>query len=637
MMINMNKKYWILLGIFLFSIFPAVKGVELCYLISDMTPITNLWFIQNTSDELFDLYDNGTFQYEIGSDCGAGNCVYGVNDDGSLDCRACSSAAGVNYWMASDGWMEPNTSAGGKVNINVTRINATTVFENSISLTDKYIEFGDTGYNCSVANSCSNAQYGTEQVNTSAQMIDAVNNSLPYNITAWFCEYVDNTTERAAFTTTYNDTYHANIDTVNTSTEMRAAINGSGSYNITSWFCLYVDNSTERTAFINTYNDTYHSYIESNVSSIADVAYYLENSTQETEFTNTTNTTYDAHVTSNASSSADVSYYLENATQETEFTSTFNTTYDVNIDTVNTSAEMIIAVNNSLSYNITSWFCEYVDNTTERAAFTNRTNTTYDAYITSNVSSISDVTYYLENATQETEFTTTYNSTYDTNIDTVNTTAEMIAAINGSGTYNITSWFCEYVDNTTERVAFTNRTNTTYDAYITSNASSTADVSYYLENTTQEAEFKTTYNATYDANIDTVNTTQEMIDAVNNSLSYNITSWFCEYVDNSTERAAFITTYNSTYHGYVESNVSSIADVSYYLENTTQETEFTTTYNTTYDADVGKTYNSTYEDYLQWANATAGMHLGDNIRFYFGDDNDVFIMFNSTAGAGQLG
>jgi len=45
-------------------------------------------FDYNSSDEIFTIIDNSTFQYEIGSDCSAGDYVYGVSDAGVLSCRA---------------------------------------------------------------------------------------------------------------------------------------------------------------------------------------------------------------------------------------------------------------------------------------------------------------------------------------------------------------------------------------------------------------------------------------------------------------------------------------------------------------------------------------------------------------------
>lgn len=43
----------------------------------------------NTSQEIWDnAVANGTFQYDIGSNCGANNYVYGIQDDGTLLCRA---------------------------------------------------------------------------------------------------------------------------------------------------------------------------------------------------------------------------------------------------------------------------------------------------------------------------------------------------------------------------------------------------------------------------------------------------------------------------------------------------------------------------------------------------------------------
>jgi len=61
------------------------------------------------------------FQEDIKDDCPVGQCVYGVNNDGTLDCRECSGGgSGSNYWQIGGEWMFPNTTAGGSNNVNVT-------------------------------------------------------------------------------------------------------------------------------------------------------------------------------------------------------------------------------------------------------------------------------------------------------------------------------------------------------------------------------------------------------------------------------------------------------------------------------------------------------------------------------------
>jgi len=64
----------------------------------------------NDSYQIWSVIDNGTFQLEIKADCGNGQCVYGINDDGSLDCRACSGEAGggTGYWKLSGDYIYPN-------------------------------------------------------------------------------------------------------------------------------------------------------------------------------------------------------------------------------------------------------------------------------------------------------------------------------------------------------------------------------------------------------------------------------------------------------------------------------------------------------------------------------------------------
>ena len=84
-------------------------------------------------------------------------------------------------------------------------------------------------------------------------------------------------------------TCSADVDTVNTTSQMIGAINGSGVYNITSWFTYYVNNATERSLFTSTYNVTYHNYVVANISAKTD---YMMNITERNLFlSDLTNTT----------------------------------------------------------------------------------------------------------------------------------------------------------------------------------------------------------------------------------------------------------------------------------------------------------------------------------------------------------
>jgi hypothetical protein len=374
--------------------------------------------------------------------------------------------------------------------------------------------------------------------NTTAEIITAVNNSKPYNLTAWVSFYINNATERTLFTNTYNSsyeywlnltlmqTYNASYDIQlnhNTTTEIKNAINGStNSYNITSWVSFYINNATERTLFTNTYNSTYDTVVTGNTSAqminavnnslsyniTSWVANYINNSTERTLFTNTYNSTYD-----------------------TKPSNTYNSTYDLNINTANTSAEMRAAINGSTySYNITSWVSNYINNATERTLFTNVFNSSYEYWL-------------------NTTLMQTYNSTYDLNINTANTTAEMRTAINGStNSYNITAWVSFYINNSTERTLFTNVYNSSYE--------------YWLNLTLMQ-----TYNSTYDTKP---------------SNTYNSTYDTYNYRTNTT----LTQTYNSSYEYWLNTTLMQ-------TYNSTYDTKPTNTYNVSYDSGVG--HNTTAE------------------------------------------
>jgi hypothetical protein len=235
-------------------------------------------------------------QADIGSDCADGYCVYGVQENGTLNCRVCSSGGGegANFWQTGDGWMFPNTTAGGLNDVNVSILKADTIYENGVSLISRYsnITWGynqiqpaidwvtSQGYLTSFTeldpyyfsnpynylNSSFNSTYNTYAYN---QTLPAINyfNSNPYN---WI---------NSSFNSTYNDYITKNVSSIsnnslyfngystslfqngteltNITTEMQIAVNNSGSYNITSWQTNYVNNATERTSFTNTYNKTY--------------------------------------------------------------------------------------------------------------------------------------------------------------------------------------------------------------------------------------------------------------------------------------------------------------------------------------------------------------------------------------------
>ena len=82
----------------------------------------------NQSNYYTQAYANNTFQFDIASDCGAGEYVYGVNDDGSLNCRTDQQASGgISLWQSIDSTVHINeTASGGITDINVSDIKSTT-------------------------------------------------------------------------------------------------------------------------------------------------------------------------------------------------------------------------------------------------------------------------------------------------------------------------------------------------------------------------------------------------------------------------------------------------------------------------------------------------------------------------------
>lgn len=94
------KWKWIVVGAILFSIISIASAVDnpLCMILDKKSDNPICMFLDS-------------LQADIGSDCPAGQCVYGVNDDGSLDCRACAGGdGGTNYWIDAGNFLYPNMS-----------------------------------------------------------------------------------------------------------------------------------------------------------------------------------------------------------------------------------------------------------------------------------------------------------------------------------------------------------------------------------------------------------------------------------------------------------------------------------------------------------------------------------------------
>lgn len=114
------------------------------------------------------------------------------------------------------------------------------------------------------------------------------------------------------------------------------------------------------------------------------------------------------------------------------------------------------------------------------------------------------------------------------------------------------------------------------------------------------------------------NSSTEIRAAINDSGSYNITSWFCYYVDNATERSLFTDTFNTTYDAKPDNTYNSTYDTHVTNDVITHQDNITT-------------YNSTYDTFTDQANASTLISLGDNKKMYWGDDDDVCAYFDGTS------
>jgi len=141
----------IALGLLLFSLISVANALDSSYCI----------IIDKDKEPLCLFIDD--LQVDIGTDCGAGDCVYGVNDDGSLDCRACSGGGGVGGLWETEGYMIfPNASATPATHLNVSTLNATQInitatsgtapilISSSTEAIDLNVSFASIAYNASL-------------------------------------------------------------------------------------------------------------------------------------------------------------------------------------------------------------------------------------------------------------------------------------------------------------------------------------------------------------------------------------------------------------------------------------------------------------------------------------------------------
>ena len=214
--------------------------------------------------------------------------------------------AGLNYWQAGSVWMWANTTAGGKHYINVTAINATVVYENSVSLTDKYWELTDTMSN-----------QGLWGVNVSN-----------------YTFYIDNSTERALFESIFNVSYES---TFNTTYDAFVVANISNVSNST----LYWDEILQQ------------SEISITESQISDLQSYLLGEADPIWNANYSLVGFLANQglwNINASNYTD---YVGNTSERTLFESIFNASYE---STFNTTYDAFVAANISSISNSTIWW-----------------------------------------------------------------------------------------------------------------------------------------------------------------------------------------------------------------------------------------------------------------------------------------
>ena len=169
---------------------------------------------------------------------------------------------------------------------------------------------------------------------------------------------------------------------------------------------------------------------------------------------------------------------------------------------------------NVTSYNAT--YDSYVSSDTNASTGCSGTTTYLDGE--GNCDNLDNVYIQLDNST----ILSTYNTTYDTNVNTANTTEEMISAI------NITSYFQFQCLNASQ--VYNSSYESTYNATYESGSSYNSSYEYW-----DNATLTLTYNSTYDGYTTEFNTTDATIDTLYtdyiNVNSNNITSLDCIIFD----------------------------------------------------------------------------------------------------------
>jgi len=427
--------------------FAESKEANFCYLLGDIdvTPIFN--YVQNTSNEIFAAINNGTFQLEIGADCGANLCIYGVNDDGSLDCRACSGggAGGNETWLNGSAFIYPNATF--SVNVNTTGwVNASGIYINEMS-----VAYWTNNTLTSTYNATYHAGLGVDQVNTTEEIFEAVDNetfmkyvdTIPYtNLTAVFnisYAYWTNNTLTDTYNVTYhegyvtitNGTFQIGTEQVNTTEEMFAAINNETFIpwadsipfgNLTAVFNASYAYWTNNT-LTSTYNVTYH----------AGLAVDQVNTTEEM-FAAVDNETF--HKYSEQITWSNISDPLTwNATYHEGYVTITNGTFQTGTEQVNTTEEIFGVCSNET-------FIPWIDT----IPFENITaifNATYELTFNATYDAKPDTTF---NTTYDAKPDTAFNSSYEYWTNNTLTTAQ-------NQTYDVTGWMNTTAGfNTTDRV-----------------------------------------------------------------------------------------------------------------------------------------------------------------------------------------
>jgi len=217
----------------------------------------------NTTTQMRDalnqsLYYNFTSNRTLYIDCTG---IYG-GSDADFCADATGGGGGVNYLQVSGVWMWNNATSGGQPNINFTKVNATTFYEDGVSLINKYVSVGNVTINAATIDGYDSAFFMPLNVsglntawtsklgfgNITDYNLDVtwrnklewgnISNDPQYNATVntFITKNVSSIANNSLFFGGYPTGFYLNgtdIDTANTTAQMRNAINQTLYYNIT--------------------------------------------------------------------------------------------------------------------------------------------------------------------------------------------------------------------------------------------------------------------------------------------------------------------------------------------------------------------------------------------------------------------